>query len=162
MLVDLSKGEEEVLSGIRSGKKYKEGNFETRYIEFSMEIRSIVEAAKIYILDNYEKVKDYKDLHLMLRCVNHEGTQYFGKRSKPKKEGAKGSGRLRKVIAELDKQTIEIKKFDKAVYDWTDGDFSVTFNGVDYNWIDSSSIIDIASHIERKLDNDNKVLQKGK
>lgn len=158
MLVDLSKGEEEVLSGIRSGKKYKEGNFETRYVELSVEIRSIVEAAKIYILDNYEKVKDYEDLHLMLRCANHEGTQYFGKRSKPKKEGKKGSGILSKAIAELDKQTIEIKKFEKAVYDWTDGDFSVVFNGVSYNWIDAGSIIDIASHIERKLGNDNKVL----
>lgn len=155
MLVDISKGEEEVLSGIRESKKYKEGNFEIRYMEFVAETRSIVEAAKIYILDNYEKVKDYKDLHLMLRCVNHEGTQYFGKRSKSRREG---SGILRKVIAELDRKTTEIKKFNKAVYDWTDGDFSVTFNGSDYNWIDSNSIIDIAAHIERKLANDNKIL----
>lgn len=156
MLVDLSRGEEEVLSGIRGGRKYQEGNFEIRYIEFSAEIRSIVEAAKIYILDNYKKVKDYKDLHLMLRCANHEGTQYFGKRSRSKKEG--GSKVFKKMIEELDKQTVEIKKFDDAVYDWSDGDFSVTFNGVNYNWIDANSIIDIAAHIERKLDNDNKVL----
>jgi hypothetical protein len=155
MLVDISKGEEEILSIIRGGKKYNEGNFETRYIEFSAEVRTLVEAAKVYILDNYKKVKDYKTLHLMLRCANHEGTQYFGTRSKRSKEGSKI---FNKLINELNKQTIEIKKFDAAVYDWTDGDFSVTFNGVNYNWIDSNSIIDIAAHIERKLDNGNKIL----
>jgi hypothetical protein len=155
MLVDISKGEEEVLSIIREGKKYNEGNFEIRYIEFSAEVRSLVEAAKIYILDNYKKVKDYKTLHLMLRCANHEGTQYFGTKSK----GGKGGSEIfNKLINELNKQTTEIKKFDAAVYDWTDGDFSVTFNGVNYNWIDSNSIIDIAAHIERKLDNGNKIL----
>ena len=155
MLVDISKGEEEVLSIIREGKKYKDGNFETRYLEFVSETRSIVEAAKVYILDNYEKVKDYKTLHLMLRCANHEGTQYFGTKSKRSKGGSKIFNDL---INELNKQTIEVKTFDKAVYDWSDGDFSVVFNGESYNWIDSNSIIDIAGHIERKLDNDNKIL----
>jgi hypothetical protein len=155
MLVDVSKGEEEVLSVIRGGKKYKDGNFETLYIELSAETRSLVEAAKIYILDNYKKVKDYKTLHLMLRCANHEGTQYFGTKSKRKKGGSKIFNNL---INELNKQTVEIKKFDNAVYDWTDGDFSVVFNGVSYNWIDSNSIIDIAAHIERKLADGNKIL----
>jgi hypothetical protein len=60
MLVDISKREEEVLSVIREGKKYNEGNFEILYIEFSTEIKTLVEAAKIYILDNYKKVKILK------------------------------------------------------------------------------------------------------
>jgi hypothetical protein len=155
MLVDVTKAEEEVLSGIRESRKYKEGNFEIRYIEFVAETRSIVEAAKMYIIDNYKKVNDYKTLHLMLRCVNHEGTQYFG--TKSKKKGGQ-SEIFNKLINELNDKTIEIKTFDEAVYDWTDGDFSVTLNGVNYNWIDDNSIIDIASHIERKLDNGNKIL----
>lgn len=160
MLVDLSKSENEVLDSIRKTEKYKEGNFEENYVRLSVELRGFVEAAKIYIFDNYKKVKDYKDLHLMLRCANHDGTQYFGKRSRKRKKG--GSEIFNKLIAELDEKTIEIKKFDEAVYDWTDGDFSVVFNGVSYNWIDSNSIIDIASHIEKKLKNDNKVLPEGK
>jgi len=159
MLVDLSKVEEEVLSGIRKDRRYNEGNFEIKYIELSAEIRSVVEAAKIYILDNYKKVKDYKDLHLMLRCANHDGTQYFGPKSqKPKKEQGLISKTLQNAIKRLDKQTIQIKKFDEAVYDWTDGDFSVVFNGVNYNWIDGNSIVDIASYIERKIEEGNKVL----
>ena len=149
MLVDLSKSENEVLDSIRNSEKYKNANFDENYVNLTAEIRRVVEAAKIYILDNYKKVKDYKELHLMLRCANHEGTQYFGKRSRKRKKG--GSEIFNKLIAELDEKTIEIKKFDEAVYDWTDGDFSVVFNGVNYNWIDSTSIIDIAAHIERKL-----------
>jgi hypothetical protein len=109
----------------------------------------------MYIIDNYKKVNDYKTLNLMLRCANHEGTQYFGTKSK---RGKSRSEILNKIIDKINKQTTEIKKFDAAVYDWTDGDFSVTFNGVNYNWIDSNSIIDIAAHIERKLDNGNKIL----
>jgi len=153
MLVDVSKGEEEVLSVIRGGKKYNGGSFETLYIELSAETRSLVEAAKIYILDNYEKVKDYKTLHLMLRCANHGGTQYFGTKSRRAKSR---SEIFNKIINELNEKQIEIKKFDAAVYDWTDGDFSVVFNGERYNWIDSNSIIE--AHIERKLDNGNKIL----
>ena len=149
MLVDLSKSEKEVLDSIRNSEKYKNANFDENYVNLTVEIRRVVEAAKIYILDNYKKVKDYKELHLMLRCANHEGTQYFGKRSRKRKKG--GSEIFNKLIAELDEKTIEIKKFDEAVYDWTDGDFSVVFNGISYNWIDSTSIIDIAAHIERKL-----------
>ena len=149
MLVDLSKSENEVLDSIRNSEKYKNANFDENYVRLTVEIRRVVEAAKIYILDNYKKVKDYKELHLMLKCANHKGTQYFGKRSRKRKKG--GSETFNELIARIDEKTIEIKKFDEAFYDWTDGDFSVVFNGVSYNWIDSTSIIDIASHIERKL-----------
>lgn len=151
MIVDLSKNEQEVMDSIREGEKYKNEGFESIYISLSVEIKRVVEAAKIYILDNYKKVGDYSDLSMMLRCANHEGTCYFGKKSKGNKKRGKRSGILEKMIRELDKETVEIRSFDEAVYDWSDGDFSVVFNGVSYNWIDANSIIDIASHIERKL-----------
>jgi hypothetical protein len=46
---------------------------------------------------------------------------------------------------------ITVSTFDEAVYDWTDGDFSVTLNGKSYLWITSESIIEIADYIETKL-----------
>ena len=150
MLVDLSKSENEVLEGIRKSKKYKEGNFNEIYLQLNREFSDVISAAKIYILDNYQKVSDYSDLSLILRCANHKGSRYFGKKSKPRM-GANTSSVLKNMLSELDKETIQIEKFDKAVYDWSDGDFSVTFNGVGYNWIDSNSIVDIAHYIEEKL-----------
>lgn len=152
MLVDLSRQEEDVLNSIRNSEKYKAGNFGKTYISAFAELRRVVEAAKIYVLDNYQKVDDYRDLHLMLTCVNHKGKVYFGPKSKrPKKKKGEKESVFDRMIKEIDKETIEVKTFDKAVYDWTDGDFSVVLNGIDYNWIDSNSIVEIAVHIENKL-----------
>ncbi len=152
MLVDLSKSEQEVLNNIRSTEKYKLGEFRKNFIQFSAEVRRTIEAAKIYILDNYQKVEDYSELSLILRCANHEGTKYFGKK-RIKRRGKKNGKNtiLSDLIEDMEREKIEISKFDSAVYDWSDGDFSVVFNGISYNWIDGESIIDIASYIENKI-----------
>lgn len=101
-----------------------------------------MECAKIYILDNYNKIEDYSDLSLILRCANHENVVYFGKKMELKTK--KRIKIFDEIMEELNNETIEIISFDSVVWDWSDGDFSVTLNGVDYNWIDSRSIIDIA------------------
>jgi hypothetical protein len=150
MLVDLLKTEQEIMDSIRESEKYKAGDFQMKYVELSAGLRRLVDATKVYILDNYQKVEDYSELHLMLRAANHDKTCYFGQKRKLG-EDQKISPTFRKIMEEVDAQTIEIKTFDKAVFDWTDGDFSVVFNGVNYNWIDSNSIVDIAAYIEKKL-----------
>jgi hypothetical protein len=150
MLVDLSKTEQGIMDSIRESEKYKAGDFQMKYVEFSAELRRLVDAAKVYILDNYQKVEDYSELHLMLRAANQEKTCYFGQK-RDFDDSKNISPTFRKIMEEIDAQTIEIKTFDKAVFDWTDGDFSVVFNGVDYNWIDANSIIDIADYIESRL-----------
>jgi hypothetical protein len=119
-------------------------------VEFSAELRRLVDVAKVYILDNYQKVENYSELNLILRAANHDKTCYFGQRRKTE-DDIKISSAFHRILEELDAQTIEIKSFDKAVFDWTDGDFSVVFNGVNYNWIDSNSIVDIADYIESRL-----------
>jgi len=152
MLVDLSKSEQEVLDNLRATEKYKSGEFRKNYIQFSAEVRRTIEAAKIYILDNYQKIEDYSELGLILRCANHDGTKYFGKKRIKRREKKNGKNTiLSDLIEEMEREKIEISKFDSAVYDWSDGDFSVVFNGIPYNWIDGESIIDIASYIESKL-----------
>jgi hypothetical protein len=148
MLVDISKGEEEVLNSIRNSKKYKDKSFGIAYYSAVSEMRKIVAAAKIYILDNYQKIQNYSDLSLMLRCANHKGTVYIGKKNQERKFS---SEILASVMKEIEEKTIQVDKFDLAVYDWSDGDFSVVFNDVSYNWIDSDSIISIANHIENEL-----------
>lgn len=152
MLVDLSKNENEILESIRNSEKYKSGNFQRVYITAFAEIKRVIEAAKIYVLDNYQKVEDYSDLHLMIRCANHSKTCYFGKKSKTDFPRS-GSKVMARILKEIDNETIEITSLDKSVYDWTDGDFSVVINGVDYNWIDDNSIVDIADYIEKRLSN---------
>lgn len=152
MLVDLSKSEQEVLDNLRATEKYKSGEFRKNYIQFSAEVRRTIEAAKIYILDNYQKIENYSELSLILRCANHDGTKYFGKKRIKRREKKNGKNTiLSDLLADMERERIEISKFDLAVYDWSDGDFSVVFNGIPYNWIDGESIIDIASYIESRL-----------
>lgn len=149
MLVDLSKSENEVLNYIRNSEKYQLKNFDSEYNRLRSEISKVVSAAKIYIVDNHKKINDYKDLSLMLRCANHDNTVYIGRKEKRKK---RKSGIIDKILAELNRVTIEVDVFNEAIYDWSDGDFSVVFNGVGYNWIDSNSIINIANYIEERID----------
>jgi hypothetical protein len=107
-----------------------------------------VTAAKIYIVDHYKEVNDYSDLHLILRSGASGLKFYFG----PKMGNRISKSRIiSEMLRDLGNQTITIKTFGDAIYDWSDGDFSVVFNGVPYNWIDSDSIINIASYIEEKL-----------
>jgi len=152
MLSDLSRGEENVLKSIRNSEKYQEKKFSDNYFKLSGEMGRVVEAAKIYILDNFRKVDDYSDLSMMLRCANHKGTIYIGKKENKKRSK---SNIIDKMLSELNEITIEVSSFDDAVYDWSDGDFSIVLNGVGYNWIDPLSIINIADHIESKLDENN-------
>lgn len=149
MLTDLSKNEENILDVIRESNKYKDGNFYGNYHKLSSELRSVLECAKIYILDNYNKIEDYSDLSLTLRCANHENAVYFGKKMELKTK--KRIKIFDEIMEDLNNRTIKIISFDSVVWDWSDGDFSVTLNGVDYNWIDSRSIIDIAEYIEERL-----------
>ena len=152
MLVDVTKEEQEVLESIRSSEKYKSANFDKSYNHLLGQKISLIEAAKIFILDNYKKVQDYSELTMLLRCANHKGSIPFGKkRERVNKAEMEGENVVAKMFREIEASKVEIKSFTEAVYDWTDGDFSVVLNDVNYNWIDDSAVISIASFIEENL-----------
>lgn len=150
-------GEDKVLDSIRKSPAYSIGSFRREWLECLSRAQMVSSAAKIYVLDNYKKVSDYSELSL--RLIHNQGKQYFGlrdRRSNERKETPrKTSPVLERISKELDDKTIQIDSFDEAVYDWTDGDFSVSFNGVWYLWIDDESVVSIASFIEKKLTDGN-------
>lgn len=146
---DLAEAEERALNHIRSTKEYSEMNFQNNNSKIWVAHNSLIEAAKIYVIDNYKLIGDYTELDLMLRSGATGNRFYFGpKRSRV----VSRSEMLTSILKDLDSRTITIETFDEAIYDWTDGDFSVVFNEVSYNWIDDNSVINIASYIEKKLD----------
>ena len=146
---DLAEAEARVLNYIRTTKEYSEMNFQDNNSKIWVAHNSLIAAAKIYIIDNYKLIDDYTDLDLILRSGATGGRFYFG--PKRNREVSR-SKELTRILKELDNQTILIESFDEAIYDWTDGDFSVVFNGESYNWIDDDSVISIASYIEKKLE----------
>lgn len=169
MLVDLSRSEEEVMQSLRTSWFFLNNDFEKEYGRRLSEMHRIVEAAKIYVLDNYTKVSHWRDLWTTIRSANHEGPAYIHKKDvelrrerkarlkqSPPRTKRPNVRRLRSenmsdIFKELDKKTISPKSLTNAVYDWTDGDFSVKINGKWYNRINSQAIIDIASYIEEQL-----------
>lgn len=153
MLVDLSKSESEVLDSLRKSEAYTEKNFEESFFSLRSKMGKILAAAKIYILDNYEKISDWSDLMTTLYTVNHENPVYVRTRRKKSKGTKRKSETLTKLLERIEKKTVQPKTLEKVVYDWTDGDISIKMNGKWYNRINRNpeSIIDIASYIETKL-----------
>lgn len=162
--IDFSQDEENTLNSIRSKESYNSGSFYDNYNRIHSELGSLVAGAKIYILDNYKKVNDYSDLSMLLVSGASGERVHLGKKradraKKPEPTGKIGkfaksapvSETLQKMLDEMDSKMVTVATFDEAVYDWTDGDFSVTMNGKLYLWITSESVIEIADYIEIKL-----------
>lgn len=166
-------GEEEVYKRLRESEFYK-GNFGKEYYQRYSEMNKVVEAAKMYIIDNYQKISDWTELHFKLRVYGeNKSTVDFGmkdeerKRRYPPKPKSESKSRLRQLAEEykspyiaemlkrIDNERIQVETFE-AVYDWTDGDFSITVNGKEYWWIDHQNpdaVIEIAHFIEKNISN---------
>ena len=168
MLVDVTLGEEKKLELIRSSENYVQGSFADGWRRHRQEMSKILEAAKVYITDNYKKISDWMELSFLLYGYGKNSPIHFGTKDAERKKrhpalqkapcktkiGEERLGRMKKALERINKEKIPIKTFDEAVYDWTDGDFSVTINGKDYMWIDHhnpSVVIDIAEFISKKL-----------
>ncbi len=167
--IDLSQDEENTLNSIRSKESYSREKFYENYSRINSEFSALVAGAKIYVLDNYKKVTDYSDLSMILVSGAsgervHLGKKRADREKKPEPEPtermkkflslvkpAPVSDRMQKMLDDRDSKMITVATFEDAVYDWTDGDFSVTLNGKSYLWITSESVIEIAHYIETKL-----------
>jgi hypothetical protein len=126
----------------------------------------------MYILENYEKVKDWSELDIKLNHgLNGTQVEFYNHYKKPippkeptekmknfmklvSKEKTKSSEIWDKWKEEMKAKHNPIVSFDKAVLDTSDGDFSVVINGQDFYWIGDWSIIQIADYIEEQLKTD--------
>ena len=152
-----------------------EKDYRSEYEKHRQGMSHIAEFAKMYILENYEKVKDWSGLDLKVRHNMSGYTEDFYNHHKPEMPKPEPSERIKKFLALVSKEEpkrddtfqnlldeIEEKNksrhnpiltFDKAVLDTTDGDFSVVINGKDFYWIDDEPIIEIADYMEQQLKN---------
>ncbi len=126
----------------------------------------VSECAKIYILENYKRVKSWTDLNIEITDNSKKKTEYYNYRPRervvrnvqPRADGkrpVKSVEPLSDFFREMemrDKQRHNpIKTFTNAVLDPTDGDFSVTINGKDHLWLHDECVIVIADFIEKQL-----------
>ena len=167
MLVDMSLGEEEKLRRLRESKHYKAANFFDNYHEQLSIAGNIMETAKIYILDNYEKIEDWSELDVDIYGYTEdrkpirfglkraererrkallpppepkpmsEKMQKFMKLVSPVK--SRRSPRIEKRLQELDDETTQVEKVHNVCYDWSDGDFSLDINDRHFMWLNSGN-----------------------
>ena len=167
--------EEEFEEGYKSSHFWTDKNFLDEYRKHMVAMSHVAECAKIYILKNWKRVKDWSSLEVRItHGPTGEVTEYYNhdlvvkereERKKKAGEKAKSEGReIKRTFfddfferhEEEDKAKHNpIIEFTEVILDPTDGDFSVTINGDKQHWwIHDEEIIVIANYIEETIKNE--------
>ena len=114
-------------------------------------LHTIVSCAKIYIIDNWQRVEDWSDLSVEITDNSGETFNYYKYVPGPE---ITGSGVIAETFRDFEEwnrdNQMPITQFSNPVLDPSDGDFSVTINGQDHLWINDNAIIAIADYIEKR------------
>lgn len=128
-------------------------NFKDNYQKRMAEMQIIAESAKIFILNNYKKVRNWSDLEISVVDNRKKETFYCKyKRRKSRFENIKSKA-YEKIVNRMNERRRKwhnpVNKVSDIVLDTSDGDFSVKINGKWHNWIDKESVIVLADYIEK-------------
>ena len=127
----------------------------------AMEI--VAECGKIYILNNYSKVKDWSRLNVVVED-NEKTVDYFNceiekRRLIPYKRSSNILDKImRRHEAEDRERHNPITYLGECCLDTSDGDFSLKINNTNHLWISDESVIIIADYIEEQLRIDEKTI----
>jgi hypothetical protein len=166
--------EEDYKNHWKSSVFYVECDYKNEYVKHREAMSHIAEFAKTFILENYQKVKDWSELDLKItHQLDGTRVEFYNHYKKPfeapepserikkfltlvsKEEPRKESETFKNLMDEIEetnkKKHNPIVTFDQAVLDTSDGDFSVKINGQDFYWITDRPIIEIADYIEQQL-----------
>jgi hypothetical protein len=128
----------------KSSEFYLESDFYKQHNLHVTAAQHIVESAKIYIMENWEKVTDWSNINLNVYHRKEKKDYYFS----PKRDK---KGTHSKIFEKILGKDNPLKGFDKIVLDPTDGDLSVTIKGKEFLWIKAEAVITIAHYIETFL-----------
>lgn len=123
------------------------GNFGKKVMDYKAKISMVEEAAKVYILRNWQKIDDWTDFRGRLVSGASSKSQYYYNHTPRKCEGSV----LKMWEQSLREDHYPLREVNEVVLDPTDGDFSVTVNGdEEFMWL-QEGIIELASYIEKQL-----------
>ena len=126
-------------------------DFRKNYENHIAAMQIVAESAKIYILNNWKKVKDWSNLNISIVDNTGKETHYYKyvERAGFKNMGDRYNKRREEREKERKKNQNPVKKISGVVLDTSDGDFSLTINRKDHLWIDDESVIILADYIEK-------------
>lgn len=142
--------------GYRNSTFYVESNYLDEYRKHLAALEHIANIAKSYILNNWKKVSNWKDLEVtVIHGPTNVATEYYNYVPSDSSEN-KSSEIWKRLMASMDEKNKEkhnpIIEFNDVVLDPTDGDFSITVNGgQEHWWIQDEAVIIIADYIEKQL-----------
>lgn len=140
---------------IFSAKEAIKSDFRKTYQNHIGILQVIAESAKIFILNNYKKVRNWSDLEISI--VDNSGKETFYYNHKEEKVKLKNirsgyySKRVNSLLNRRKKWHNPVKKVSDVVLDTSDGDFSLDINGKPHLWIDKESVIVLADYIEKSI-----------
>ena len=113
-----------------SSQFFVKSNFLEIYESAVSTISSVVNAAKIYIIENHHLITNWSGLLISIRYMDPVERAY--------------------TVKYYDATNL-IETLDDIVLDTIDGDFSIRVNGLDLLWINNESVVEIAHYIEQQL-----------
>lgn len=161
MMRPCSRNEKENEKTIFSSTHAIKKDFRDVYRNHIIANQIVAESAKIYILKNWKKVKDWDDLEISIVDNTGKETYYFNYVfHKRKRVNRVKKDIFDKLNERWHKQDLKnhnpVKKISNVVLDTSDGDFSLDINGKHHLWIDDESVIILADYIEWKLNKNKK------
>lgn len=142
--------------GLKMAGDYTLEDLYISYLRKKQEMNYIAQCARIYILENWEKVNDWSELNIVISDRDGNETEFYNYETRIKHEFSEEAGsRIKEIFERIDEEKKKkhnpVESFSNAVLDPVDGDFSVTINGQDFLWLSDREIMKIAGYIEYKL-----------
>ncbi len=143
---------------IKGSQFHIEAGFLEQYNHHLGVMGVIAYSAKIFILENWEKVKDWSMLEVVVHDKssrkNKHTTEYFNKDSG--RHGMPPDPNNLSIIDRMfekfnDEAHNPVTSVRDIVLDHSDGDFSLTINDKEHWWINDEAVIEIADYIEEQL-----------
>lgn len=137
------------------------------YTKAIKESERIAGVAKFFIIENWQKVKDWNRYDLYLHSAFSKEWFHFHSHSEEMYERIYSNPDIedwKKTTTKIQEKSSKrrhnpIVEFNEAFLDW-DGDFNVTINGRSIAWLDDHSVINLAEHIVRSLSAQNRQKEK--
>lgn len=113
--------------------------------------------AKVYCCENWEKVKDWSKLNVVIGCRQGQ-VEFFNYTGPRKRRQVVGKPERKDVLNDMfdridkedEKRHNPVETVTEVVMD-EEWDFSMTINGKEYWWLDDESVIIIANYIEKNV-----------
>lgn len=132
--------------------------FFERYSSLIAEMQIVAECAKIYIDENWQKVKDWSDLEIVMEDANtlDDYVEYYNYKEKSTSILSNSKSdflkNFRKRTEERNKARHNpVVSVTDVVLDPSDGDFSLTVNGRVHMWISDATVIILSKFVEDQI-----------